>query len=571
MRMADQDESESIFTATTAKGEIIFIGQAQSGKNGYFCRSCGFELVAKIGTGKYVAHFAHAVRNAEQKAQCTFADESYRHKLAKTVLQRIMEVKVPEVLVYSPDRNLKEARRLRAATTVKAHSVGIELTLRLTPDGVLQIGRFETIELEASGDFHIRPDVIFFDKDRRPILLIELVATHRPDAEKLARLNLIGIDTIQIDLPRDSAEAIEHCFHTTQSTKWLYNHEQANANYAELSQTIGGRIPEFDKIQDQLTREDIRCRTNRIKNLIRGIKRYLDSESNRQATASIEADIERVIQEGTSIDGQLRRRTESIKQSIRECFKGQVEACSRAEAALDTGEGELESEEADVEAKYSEETERVDRDREAIRMRSDPRVKNAEQEVSDVEQSIDDCQRGSRENEKTLRDAHQRTIEADQRTIDEFETTYTATRTEYEQAESTASRTQRTISEAAANEQRLRKRIADLTKQIEGTTEPRIKTLRTEVDQLERKAADTPNNLGDETSGEIERLECAAQQAIHNGNVGQLPVEFAAFKGLLAGWQTISDCQNQGRLNQRLREIIREIESAAWKSWYKAG
>jgi competence CoiA-like predicted nuclease len=63
--MINQEESESIFTANTAEGEIIFIGQAQSGKNGYFCRSCGFELVAKIGIGKYVAHFAHAVRDAE--------------------------------------------------------------------------------------------------------------------------------------------------------------------------------------------------------------------------------------------------------------------------------------------------------------------------------------------------------------------------------------------------------------------------------------------------------------------------------------------------------------------------
>jgi hypothetical protein len=567
--MTDREESESIFTANTAEGEVIFIGQAHSGKNGYFCRSCGFELVAKIGIGKYVAHFAHAVRNAEQKAQCTFADESYRHKLAKVILQQLKQVKVPEVLVHSPDMNLRDAKRLKAAAIIKAHSVEIELTLRLTPDGILHLGRFDKIELEASGDFYIRPDVTFFDEHRRPILLIELVATHRPDAEKLARLNLIGIDTIQIDLPRHSAQAIEHCFHTTEFTKWLYNHEQANANYAELSQIIGGRIPEFDKVQEQLTREDIRCRTNRIKNLIRGVERYLESESHRQATKAISAAIERVIQEGAIVDERLQQRTKSIEQSIRERFKDQVAACGLAEAAAKAEEGELDSEEADIEAKYAEETGRIDRAEETIRQRADPRVRKIEAEISDTERTITDSQNRKREDERTLQDAYQRTSEANKRTVDEYEATYTAIRREYDQAESATGRARRAIGEAAANEQRLRKRIAELRKQIEGVTAPRIEAVRAEVDRLEGTERDGAESFRERTTREIEHLEHAAQQAVDSRDISQLPAELAPFKGLLAGWQTVGDCQNQGRLNQRTREIIREIESAAWKSWYR--
>lgn len=569
--MTDREGSESIFTANTAEGEIIFIGQAQSGKNGYLCRSCGFELVAKIGIGRYVAHFAHAVRNAEQKAQCTFADESYRHKLAKVILQHLKQVKVPEVVVHSPDRNLRDAKRLRAAAIIKAHSVEIELTLRLTPNGILHVGRFDKMELEASGDFYIRPDVTFFDEYRRPILLIELVATHRPDAEKLARLNLIGIDTIQIDLPRHSAQAIEHCFHITEFTKWLYNHEQANANYAELSPIIGGRVSEFDKVQEQLTREDIRCRTNRLKNLIRGVERYLESESHRQVTKAIGAAIERVVQEGAVVDGRLQQRTESIKQSIRERFKEQVAACSLAEAAVEAEEGELDSDEADVEAKYAEETGRTDRTEEAIRQRPDPRVRKIETEISDTGRTISDCQHRIREDERTLQDAYQRAVEAHQRASDDCNVQLDAARARYEDAAATKRRIERAIGEAAANEQRLRKRIAELRKQIEGVTEPRIEAVRAEVNRLERAESDGAESSGERTAREVVRLEYAAQQAIDSGDISQLPAELSPFKGMLAGWQTIGDCQNQGRLNQRTREIIREIESAAWKSWYRPG
>ncbi|MGF7219220.1 exonuclease VII large subunit [Spirosoma lacussanchae] len=566
--MTDADESQSIYTANTADGTTIFIGQAQSGKNGYFCQSCGYELVAKIGRYN-IAHFAHAVRDAEQKAQCTYADESYRHQLAKAILQRIGQVKVPDVLVYPPDRNLRDAIRIKAAEVIKAHSVEVELTLRLTPDGILRVGRFNDIELETSGDFYIKPDVTFLDANRYPILLIELVATNRPDAEKLARLNLIGINTIQIDLPRNSAEAIEHSFYTIEFTKWLYNHEQAKAIYSELPQTAGGRVPEFDKIQDQLTREDIRCRTNRIRNLIRGIKRYLDSEPNLQATEAINAAIERVVSEGVIVDQRLRERTGRIKQSIRERFKDQVAACNQAETTVEAEETELGIEEADIETKYSQETGRIDRDQDDIRKRSDPRIGKAEEEIGDVERAIDECQRRSREDEKTLRDTYQRTVEDDRRAVDEYAAKLATARTEYEGAVSARNRTERAVRDAAAKEQRLRKRIAELRKRIEEVTKPRIASIGTEIDQLERTAANSAESFEQQTQRDIERFERAAEQAVHNGDTTQLPTELRVFKELFAGWQAVGDYQRQARAYQRLREIIREIESATWKSWYK--
>lgn len=566
----DPEESQSMFTAKNAEGTIIFIGDAQSGKNGYYCLSCGHELVAKIGRLN-IAHFAHAVRNASQKAQCAFADESYRHELAKTILQQIKQVKVPDVLVYPPDRNIKEAKRLRASETIKAHYVEVELTLRLTPDGVLRIGRFEQMELEASGDFYIRPDVTFLDANHKPILLIELVATNRPDAEKLARLNIIGINTIQIDLPRHSAGAIEHCFHTIESTKWLYNYEQARANYADLSQGTGGRVPTIDGVQEQFSREDIRCRTSRLRNLIRGVERYLESEPNHQLTAAISAAIAEVDQEQADLDEQLRQRTEGIKQSVRERFKDQVAACSQAEAELDAAEGELEGEEADVEGRYNQETARIEGDQDAIRKRPDSRVDAIAKEISAVERAIAECQQRKRDHEATSRDAYQRAVEAHQRTIDDCNAQLDAARSGYEEATAAKRRTERAIAETAANEQRLRKRIADVRKQLVGSTEPRIEAVRAEIDHLESTATGDTSRPGDEATKQLEQLEHAAQQAVRDGNVDHLPAELLPFKGLLAGWQAVCDCQNQDGLNRRLREIIREIESAAWKSWYRTG
>ena len=82
--MSEGEESQCIFTAKRAGGTIIFIGDAQSGKNGYFCRGCGFEMVARIGRHN-IAHFAHAVRDVEQKALCRVYTGLARKKSSITI------------------------------------------------------------------------------------------------------------------------------------------------------------------------------------------------------------------------------------------------------------------------------------------------------------------------------------------------------------------------------------------------------------------------------------------------------------------------------------------------------
>ena len=574
--MPEASESISIFTAKTTNGDVIFIDQAQSGQNGYYCRSCGFDLVAKIGTGKYVAHFAHAVRNAQQKAQCTFADESYRHKLAKTILQRIKQVKVPDVLVYPPAEVTGFVKRIRLAEIIRAHQVENELTLRVTADGTLQVGRFSEIELDESGDFHIRPDVTFLDENLRPILLIELVATNRPDAEKLARLNLIGIDTIRIDLPRHSVDAIEHSFHTTQNTRWLYNHEQARAIYATIPDSAGQRVPEFDAVQEQSVQEDIRCRTSRLRNLIRGIKGYLGSESNRQTTAAIDAAIRRVIAEQTVVEQRARERTESIKQSIRGFFRDQVEEITREEArlsqeeaAVDAAEAELGNEEAAIEEKYSRETDRIDRDQDIVRNRPDPRVDRIEAEIVATKRLIDERRREISEYEATARETYERAVGDFQREVAECETEYAAAHGRCSDSIAARNRIRTATYNTADVERRLRKRIEDVGKRIEQTVKPRITSLRAEFDRLEGAAGSSAEVIDQQTQRDVERLERAAEQAVRSGDITQLPPELRVFKEFLSGWQDVRDYQCQVEANRRIREVIYEIEQATWKDWYK--
>ena len=74
---------------------------------------------------------------------------------------------------------------------------------------------FDEVDFEKEKEkfLLIQPDVAFFDKDETPILLIEIVATHKVDPEKIVKIKRLGIDTVQVKVPKDSPQEIENCFY----------------------------------------------------------------------------------------------------------------------------------------------------------------------------------------------------------------------------------------------------------------------------------------------------------------------------------------------------------------------
>lgn len=95
--MPDYNEENNVY-ANNVKGKVIHISEACSGRKGYFCLGCERELQAIISKIEnrisYVRHDLKAVKNQKK---CTYSDETYRHKLAKEILQRIKKIKVPVV------------------------------------------------------------------------------------------------------------------------------------------------------------------------------------------------------------------------------------------------------------------------------------------------------------------------------------------------------------------------------------------------------------------------------------------------------------------------------------------
>ena len=125
--------------------------------------------------------------------------------------------------------------RIRQSETIKAHTVEIEMPFYENESGVVMWGRSDSV---YEKNLLIQPDVAFFDRRGNPTLLIELVATHKPDDEKLAKLNRLGINTVLVRLPKGTEEEIEETFAVSSSTRWAYHYENKTPNTYQFPQEI---------------------------------------------------------------------------------------------------------------------------------------------------------------------------------------------------------------------------------------------------------------------------------------------------------------------------------------------
>ena len=192
----EENRHENNVYAFDIKNIPKHISEVESGKKGYYCMGCGREMQAKKG-GILTHHFAHDPKDILKKGKCIYSDETYRHKLAKEILQRIKQIKVPNLYKY-PSLGIEgKPNKLREAWTVVASTVKNELTFYEDENGTICYGR--DIVFEGTEKFLlIKPDVTFFDKDENPILLIEIVATHKIDKNKLIKILMHTPSSIKV-------------------------------------------------------------------------------------------------------------------------------------------------------------------------------------------------------------------------------------------------------------------------------------------------------------------------------------------------------------------------------------
>ncbi|SDX30705.1 coiled-coil domain-containing protein [Aequorivita viscosa] len=338
--------------AKDVKGNHLYIDHAISGRKGYFCIGCDKEMEA-VKMKKNLNHrsfFRHVpVDITKDETPCTFSNRKYRELLATDILQRLKTIKVPGVYKYPPKGEDGIPMLLEKPKFINAHKVKSQLIFYEDKEGAVLFGK------NPDGEDRyllIRPDVVFFDANGEPILLIELVITHKVNQEKKIKLRRLGIDTVSIIVPKSSEQEIEDNFKSTKRVKWEYNEIEANTNYKKVSSRTSEGILELDEDQRRIFEEDISCRKARLNNTLRSIKKFLQSESYRRTEQHLESEISRIEKATRGEQKRLEELEVGIDKEVRAQFTKRHIELRKAEGETTTREEELRRKYNDLERRY---------------------------------------------------------------------------------------------------------------------------------------------------------------------------------------------------------------------------
>lgn len=279
--------------ANNLEGTPIHISQADSGAKGYYCLGCDKEMQAvKRKITHYQSYFRHHVKDVDNsKVECVHASREYREKLAFFYFMRTKQITVPAVYKYPPKGVDGQPYLVQEKQTIIAHRVDKEVTIFEDEEGNIHWNNKEKIDDRF---LWIRPDAVFYDKDDKPILLLEFVVTHKPDRDKLNKLQRLGINTVQIIVPKLSETELEKEISKPSKVKWTYNEIESKTEYIPVSKGNSEGVPSIDDIQRKLFEESFACRRAQVENLIRTINRCLESQSYRGTEQLFEQEIQRI-------------------------------------------------------------------------------------------------------------------------------------------------------------------------------------------------------------------------------------------------------------------------------------
>lgn len=312
-------------------GDVVFINDVESGQKGYWCIECDTEMIAVHGkVENRRKHFRHVAKDVNIERKCTFSNEEYRHKLAIDILQFTKGIKVPNLYKYSLDGKTK--RLIAESRYVQASSVKAELTFYEDDDGEVKWGKSKEIE---NKNLLIIPDITFFDSSGKPILLVEIVVTHKIDDEKKVKLKRLGINTIQIIIPKDSEENIKKSLEKDGNTKWVYNNEQERIEFIQFSEGDTTELLSTDEIERRFSDESYKCRKIQLENLIRSINKCLGSERYRIAVEQLEQELSRVKTNTDSNRDRLEELRAGIRAGVAERYRDSIESLEREESEFE--------------------------------------------------------------------------------------------------------------------------------------------------------------------------------------------------------------------------------------------
>jgi len=325
------------------KGEYIHILHAKSGLLGYYCLGCGKEMQAYRSVIRK-SFFRHHANNIDKdKSECVIANKVYRERLAEQILHLLKEIKVPALFKYPPKGVEGIPMFLQESKIIKAFTVKSQLTFYEDEEGKILCGKNPDIE---DSYLPIRPDITFFDEKEKPILFIEFVITHKLDSDKKLKLQRIGINTVQIIIPKVPEDEIKKALKSATKFKWVYNELEANTEYISILKGNSEGIQSIDEDQRKLFEESYLCRASQINDLIRNINKCLRSESYRRVERLFESELSRVKENTERERQELERleesnRTEALERN-RQSDKEIKDSYAKLESRYNTKRKELE-------------------------------------------------------------------------------------------------------------------------------------------------------------------------------------------------------------------------------------
>jgi hypothetical protein len=363
-------DENHFYAKKSGDGIEVHISEATSGR-GYSCIGCDRDMQAvRHKMQGYTDYFRHDAKYVNTGNKCTFSDHTYRKSIAINYLQSKKLIKVPSIFKFNADDIDAMPLLLEPPRTIEAYEAKTNLLFYENSNGEVVIA--ETMP-ENDCNLLFKPDIVFFDRTRRPILLIQIVLKFTITNETKANLRRIGINTLQITLPKESREAIINSLSQTGRSKWIYTNEQQFTEYVQPSSRNIDRGEPVDEFERRLHEESAICRINQIANLIRAIgkcyksEQYLevekeisgeylrtrrDIESNRKRREELEREfrIELNYQNQSQFETIAIEQSELAEEKIRISFyENGLESRYRTKAAeLGSETKEFEGEESDI-------------------------------------------------------------------------------------------------------------------------------------------------------------------------------------------------------------------------------
>lgn len=515
--------------AENVKGEVIYILDAESGRKGYFCIGCKSQMQAvktKIkGRKSYFRHDATDVKKNQR--QCTFSNENYRHSQAISILNRIRKIKVPTLYKYPPKNYNGKTIKIRDSEFIEAKYSKSELTFYETDDGEVKYGNNPDID---NRNLLIRPDVTFFNLQNEPILLIEIVVTHKIDSEKLAKIKRLGINTVQVTIPKDSLENIEKSFSLGQKIKWIHNNEQERTEYIYSPNNDTEGVSQTDELQRKFFEESFECRKSQIKNLVRAIIKSLESEQYRRIEGEFRQEIQRVEINTKRTQEELQKYRDGIRSQVECKFETRRENIRTEEKNLDRKEEELNI--------FFKDNERTIKERSA----------NLEERYIKRRTEIKERQR---EFSKSIRE------------VEFFE----SSEREYREEQERVTRRITEVRNRAENNIQIREQLPEKYQRLQNEEEETIKYQDSEIESEEKGLPNYFEQKERDLETEFERIrESRVEQIKKSDNTGES--EFSnRLKRILIARSIFNDWNERENTLKRNRRALECFRKGTYKSW----